>query len=169
MTEKKAAKGQATLRGRFKPGQVVTLVRVAGAHTLRHEGGEEVDRKKVDKDGEVSFSGLEVDGRYMAVGTLDGHPLEVRLRGRAADDDAGQAPVAGDRVRLGLAGAGGYLDELEAPIGSRPSAGDEQPRPTERVVADDADRPRLGVGGSAGFLDEHDLPISYRPTAGDTE
>jgi len=168
--EKSTAKGQATLRGRFPAGTVVGLVRAAGAHTLRSEGGEEVDRKKVSADGEVKFTGLDIDGRYFAVGLVDGHPLEVRLRGRVADDDAGllaQPPVGPDRVRLGLAGAGGFADELDAPIGSRPTAADEQPQPTERVVADDADRPRLGVGGSAGFLDEHELPISYRPSAGD--
>lgn len=108
------ASGQVTLRGRFRAGTVVSLVQVAGEHVLRSEGGKEVDRKKVDDDGCVQFTGLDIDGRYFAEGLADGHPLSVRLRARAADDDAGllaQAPIGYERSRVGVGGTGGFADE----------------------------------------------------------
>lgn len=105
------AKGSATLRGRFSPGTVVRLVEVDDGSVLRAEGGREIDRKKVDKDGTVSFkSGVEDGGHYFIVGQQNGFPLEVRIRGNA-DEDGGalpQAPVQGDRVKLS---DGSFLDE----------------------------------------------------------
>jgi hypothetical protein len=99
-------KGQVTLRGRFSKGSVVTLTKVAGEHTLRPQGGEDVATKTVEeKDGAsfVQFTGVEEGARYIVHGINDGSPLEVRARGRAADDDSevlAQAPVQPDRVRL---------------------------------------------------------------------
>ena len=59
---RKQSGGQVTLRGRFAPGDVVTLVKVAGPHVLRSEGGEEIETKEVEEQedqprvGCVSFS-----------------------------------------------------------------------------------------------------------------
>jgi hypothetical protein len=95
---------QVTLRGRYSPGTVVQLVKVAGAHVLRTAPGDEVvEEKKVGKDGAVQFSkGVEKDGRYFVRGYQDGFPLEVRVRGRAEADDSevlAQDPVGYDEVR----------------------------------------------------------------------
>lgn len=104
------AAGQVTLRGRFSPGDVVKLTRVAGEHVLRPEGGEEIEVQSVgeEKDaprvGFVRFSkGVEVGARYFVHGLHEGTPLEVRVRGRAKDDPEevlSQAPILPDRVRL---------------------------------------------------------------------
>jgi len=106
------AAGQITLRGRFSPGTQVRLVRVDGEHTLRSEGGQEVDSKTVDKDGCVSFtSKVDVGARYFIVGQHEGRPLEVRARGRAKDDPSEvleNAPVPRDRMKLA---DGSYVDE----------------------------------------------------------
>lgn len=110
------AKGSITLRGRFSPGSTVRLVKVDGPHTLRPGPGDEtVDTQKVDDDGTLKFSkSVDVDGRYFAVGQVNGQPVEVRLRGRTDDDPghlAGYEPVGPDRTRLGVAGSGGWSDE----------------------------------------------------------
>lgn len=98
------AAGQITLRGRFSPGSQVRLVRVDGEHTLRAEGGEEVDAKKVGDDGSVTFSkGVEVNARYFIVGQHRGEHIEVRARGRAKDDPSEvleNAPLPPERVKL---------------------------------------------------------------------
>jgi hypothetical protein len=96
--------GQVTLSGRFPVGARVELVRVAGAHVLRSEGGKVVDSGTVDENGQVRFSkGVEVGARYFIRGYRAGVPLEVRVRGNKASEDTGlaQAPVGPDRVRLG--------------------------------------------------------------------
>lgn len=100
--------GQVTLRGRFSAGTVVRLVRVAHEGVLRAEGGEEVDVQTAEKDengvASVSFkSGVDEGARYIATGISDGAPLDVRVRGRAADDPSEvleQPPIMADRVRL---------------------------------------------------------------------
>jgi hypothetical protein len=82
--------GQVTLRGRFSPGgDVVTLVKVAGPHVLRSEGGEEIETQTVteEKDaprvGYVRFSkGVEVGARYFIRGLTGGSPLEIRVTGK---------------------------------------------------------------------------------------
>jgi hypothetical protein len=96
------ASGQARLAGRFPPGSVVRLVKVASEAALRSEGGEPVDEQTVGDDGVVTFSrGVDVGGRYFAVGLVAGTPLEVRLRGNVGEDAVnGQAPVSPDRTRL---------------------------------------------------------------------
>ena len=125
--------GQVTLRGRFAPGDVVRLVKVAGPHTLRGEGGEEIDTQDVQEDednprvGFVQFKGLEPGERYLVCGHTSGSYLEVRVTGREADDDQeafDQAPVGPDRVRLG---DGSYLDELPEKI----DAGDVSVAPAD--------------------------------------
>jgi hypothetical protein len=99
-------KGQVTLRGRFSKGSVVTLTKVAGEHTLRPQGGEDIATKTVEeKDGVsfVQFTGVEEGARYFVHGINDGFPLEVRARGRSAEEDSevlAQAPVQPDRARL---------------------------------------------------------------------
>jgi hypothetical protein len=100
--------GQVTLRGRFSAGTVVRLVRVAHEGVLRAEGGEEVDVQTAEKDengvASVSFkSGVDEGARYIATGISDGRPLDVRVRGRSADDPSEileQPPIQPDRVRL---------------------------------------------------------------------
>lgn len=111
-----ATKGSITLRGRFSPDSSVRLVKVDGPHVLRPGPGDEtVDTQKVDKDGTLKFSkGVDVDGRYFAVGQVNGQPVEVRLRGRNDDDPghlAGYEPVGPERARLGVGGSGGWADE----------------------------------------------------------
>lgn len=113
-----SSKGQVTLRGRFSPGDVVTLVRVAGPHVLRSEGGEEIETQTVteEKDaprvGYVRFSkGVEVGARYFIRGLTSGVPLEIRVTGRDGDDPSEvfeQAPVMPDRQRLT---DGSFVDE----------------------------------------------------------
>ena len=91
------ASASITLRGRFRPGTEVRLVRVQSEAALRAEGGEEVGTETVDDDGCVSFSKGVKDGeRYFIVGQVDGTHLEVRARGREDESDSilGQAPPA---------------------------------------------------------------------------
>lgn len=105
-----ASSGQVTLRGRFSPGDVVTLVRVDGEHVLRSEGGEEIETQTVgeEKDvpgvGYVRFSkDVEVGARYFIRGLTDGVPIELRIRGRDKDDPSEvfeQAPIRPDRTRF---------------------------------------------------------------------
>jgi hypothetical protein len=100
--------GQVTLRGRFSAGTVVRLVRVAHEGVLRAEGGEEVDVQTAEKDengvASVSFKkGVDEGARYIATGISDGRPVDVRVRGRSADDPSEileQPPIQPDRVRL---------------------------------------------------------------------
>lgn len=106
------ASAQVVLRGRFKPGSIVRLVRVAHEGVLRSEGGEEVAVATVDDDGEVKFSrGVDEGARYLISGLIDGFPREIRARGRAKDDPdtvLEQPPVQPDRVRLS---DGSWADE----------------------------------------------------------
>lgn len=107
-----AKSGQVVLRGRFSPGTRVRLVRVDGAHVLRPgETDEVVDTATVDKDGVVSFKkGVEVEARYFVSGIQQGEPLDVRCRGRTADD-VGPLEADGirpDRVKLA---DGSFVDE----------------------------------------------------------
>jgi hypothetical protein len=101
-----ASGAHVTVRGRFSAGTRVELVRVAGAHVLRSEGGEVVDDAVVERDdagvASVRFSkGVVEGGRYFVRG-VDGGPQEVRARGRASDDpgELAQPPVMPDRTRL---------------------------------------------------------------------
>lgn len=125
--------GQVTLNGRFSPGAHVALWKVRDETALRHEGGELVDTKKVDDDGRVQFkSGVEVGARYFIVGYQDGSPLEVRARGRSADDDNGilaQPPVKPDRVRLAN---GRWADE--APKRESAPSAEVGPSPAQHQV-----------------------------------
>jgi hypothetical protein len=105
-----SSKGQVTLRGRFSPGDVVTLTKVAGPHVLRPEGGEAIETQTVteEKDaprvGYVRFSkGVEIGARYFIHGLHDGRPQEVRITGKSSDDPSEvfeQAPIMPDRMRL---------------------------------------------------------------------
>lgn len=139
------ASARVALNGRFRPGTQVRLVKVRDERALRSEGGETVGTAKVDSDGLVKFtSGVEVGARYFIVGQVDGQPLEVRARGRAADDPAEvleQAPVSTDRVRLS---DGSWLDEtperVKAPsmeVGPAPS---QQQVPAGTVQRSDTPR-----------------------------
>lgn len=119
-----ATRARVALNGRFKPGTQVRLVRVRDERALRAEGGENVGSKAVDEDGHVEFTaGVQEGARYFIVGLVDGHPLEVRARGRAAGDEAElleQPPVGNDRQRLA---DGSFLDEVP----------DRRPTPTAEV------------------------------------
>lgn len=107
-----ANSGQVTLRGRFRPGSVVALVRVQSEATLRAQGGQTIDRKKVDSEGLVRFThNVDVGGRYFVVGQVDGGHLEVRARGREVGDESellAQAPIQPERQRLS---DGSFIDE----------------------------------------------------------
>jgi hypothetical protein len=130
--------GQVTLRGRFSKGSVVTLTKVADESVQRPQGGEDVETKTVsDKDGAtfVQFTkGVEVGARYIVHGINDGFPLQVRARGRAADDDSevlSQPPVAPDRVRT----ASGWVDEQ--PTKESAPKREVAPLPRQSQVPDD--------------------------------
>jgi hypothetical protein len=46
----------------------------------------------------VTFdTGVELGARYIAVGVRDRHPVEVRARGKQADDETPQPPLSPDR------------------------------------------------------------------------
>ncbi len=112
-----ASKGGAvTLRGRFKPGTLVRLVKVAHEGVLRPEGGELVAAKRVDEDGVVQFvDGVEVGGRYFISGLIDGQPVDVRARGNEpGDEDLGlvNGSVAPERQKLA---DGRFQDEVVDP------------------------------------------------------
>jgi hypothetical protein len=120
-------KGQVTLRGRFRAGSLVKLVKVAGEHVLRVEGGvEPVAEATVDASGCVRFTeGVEVGARYLVVGQVDGEPVQVRARGNTADDENSvltQAPVQPERQRL----SGGQFADEVVPQGA-PRSVPEQP------------------------------------------
>lgn len=115
-------KGQVTLRGRFRAGSLVRLVRVAGEHVLRPEGGDEIAEATVDAAGCVQFTkGVEAGARYFVVGQLDGTPLEVRCRGNVPEEEnsvLAQAPVQPERQKLS---GGKFADEV-VPHGAPRSA-----------------------------------------------
>lgn len=107
-----AKQGAVRLSGRFSPGTQVRLIKVRHEGVLRAEGGEEIDSKRVSKDGTVEFTtGVEPGARYFITGYTDGGYLEVRARGRERGDESSvleQPPVGPDRVRLS---DGSFLDE----------------------------------------------------------
>lgn len=101
-----AAKGQATLRGRFPAGATVELVKVDGPHVLRTSPSDKVvGSKTVSDEGEVQFSsGVDVGDRYFIRGYVDGVLREVRITGTAAGEESAvlsQPPVGNDEVKLG--------------------------------------------------------------------
>jgi hypothetical protein len=74
------------LSHRFDPNADVTLVQTRGVTQLRAEGGFQVDRRRADDTGSVTFDdGIEAGGYYIATGTRDRMPVEVRARGREVD------------------------------------------------------------------------------------
>jgi hypothetical protein len=126
-------KGQVTLRGRFRAGSLVKLVKVAGEHVLRAEGGvEPVAEATVDAAGCVQFTeGVEVGARYLVVGQVDGFPVEVRARGNEPDDENSvltQAPVQPERQRL----SGGQFADEVVPQGAPRSVPE---RPADELAA----------------------------------
>jgi hypothetical protein len=77
------------LYARFDPGAEITLVKVASERTLRAEGGEPIDVRRADEHGSVTFDASVVPGaRYIACGTRDRHPFDVRARGQQGAADA---------------------------------------------------------------------------------
>jgi hypothetical protein len=99
-----AAKGTATLRGRFPAGQRVELVKVKGENVLRTSPSDKVvATKTVDENGEVSFP-AEAGSRYFIRGVVNGVPREVRITGQKKGDESAvlsQPPVGNDEVKLG--------------------------------------------------------------------
>jgi hypothetical protein len=86
------------LYARFDPGAEITLVKVASERTLRAEGGEPIDVRRADEHGSVTFDASVVPGaRYIACGTRDRHPFDVRARGQQGAADAPQPPTRPDR------------------------------------------------------------------------
>lgn len=128
------ASGVVTLRGRFKPGARVRLVRVKDESVLRvGDGSELVASEVVDAEGCVRFAkGVVVGARYFVAGQVDGTPLEVRCRGNRPDEDNSlltQVPVLPERQKLA---DGRFQDEVvvagaprraeEHPVGEAPAA-----------------------------------------------
>jgi hypothetical protein len=153
--------GQVTLRGRFSEGSVVTLTRVDGEHTLRPQGGEDIETKTVEGRDGVSFvqftRGVEVGARYFIHGINDGSPLEIRARGGERDDESAvlaQPPIQPDRVRLT---DGTWSDE-------RPTK-ESAPKlattfPSQRQVADGTQQRSDTPRGSAHPVDpEREEPV----------
>jgi hypothetical protein len=160
-----ATSGQVTLRGRFRPGSVVRLVRVANEGVRRSEGGDAVDTKRVGEDGSVTFrSGVESGARYLIVGYVDGFPLEVRAVGRSEAEDTGlaQQPVGPDRVRLS---DGSWADE--APEHEGAPGGEVGPAPGLHQVSKGT---RLRSATPRGYAHpvEDDEPAPY-PAQSDVE
>lgn len=97
--------GVVICNGKFPAGSVVRLVRVVDERVLRAEGGDEVDVRVVAADGSLGFDqGIEVGGRFFAVGYALGAPLEVRCVGEdadAVDPSALQAPVQREEGAVG--------------------------------------------------------------------
>jgi len=88
--------GVAVVAGIFPPASVVVLRRVTSEAVLRPEGGEEIERRLVDENGNVGFSGLIAGERYFASGYVDGFPIDVRCRAvdsEAPDSELAQAPI----------------------------------------------------------------------------
>lgn len=147
-----SSKGRVTLRGRFKPGARVRLVKVKDESVLRAEGGELIEERSVDDDGSVQFTkGVDVGGRYFLVGQIDGHPIEVRARGNTADDEAShvlQTPVQPDRVRLS---DGSWADE--APVREDAPFGGVAPGPGQHQVPEGTVQRSDTTRGSAHPVD----------------
>lgn len=151
------AKGHVALRGRFSPGVVVALVRVDGEHVLRAAGGETVERKKVDADGCVEFE-AEPNARYFVTGIQNGFPLEVRVRGRAADEPSellGHAPVAYERKKLA---DGSWADEEPEKVDPPPFYG--APHLGQQHLDNDVIQRSNTIRGSAHPFDP-DEPVPY--------
>jgi hypothetical protein len=73
----------------FPPGERVTLTHVADESVLRPEGGEKIEERVVDANGDVGFDGLEAGERYFVSGHIAGNPTDVR----ATAVELGEAPV----------------------------------------------------------------------------
>jgi hypothetical protein len=149
-----SSKGQVTLRGRFSKGSIVTLTRVAGEHTLRPEGGEDIETKTVgEKDGvsEVKFTkGVEVGARYFIHGLEDGAPIQLRATGKKAEEDTGlaQPPIVPDRLRLA---DGSFADEAPTKESAPPAF--VGPGPGQHQVGDDVPQRSSTLRGSAHPVD----------------
>jgi nicotinate-nucleotide--dimethylbenzimidazole phosphoribosyltransferase len=81
-----AGEGVAVIAGIFPPGSVVRLTHVPDETVLRPEGGDEVERRIVDDNGNVGFADLEVGERYFASGYVSGFPVDVRVTGTDVND-----------------------------------------------------------------------------------
>lgn len=127
--------GVVTLRGRFRAGTEVRLVKVAHEGVLRSEGGQVVESKQVDDDGAVSFTdGVEVGARYFIVGRIGGELVEVRVRGNVAGEDFDQllqASVPAERQKLA---SGVWADEVRPP--GAPRQADVDPGPEQSGLRD---------------------------------
>jgi hypothetical protein len=161
------AKGQVTLRGRFSPGTVVALVKVRDETVLRAQGGKTLERKKVDKDGVVTFD-AEVGARYFITGIQDGFPVQVRARGRAADDPAEVLegnPVTYERLKLA---DGSFVDTPPDKVDAKDLPPfDASPNLDQRQIAGDVPQrsatPRgtahpVDVGESVPYRRQEDVP-----------
>ena len=91
------------IRGKYPPGSVVSLYRVASVHTLRVGADAElVAEAQADADGTVTFTdGVQLDARYIARGVADGFPLELRARAVEEEPaDALEAKITPDREQV---------------------------------------------------------------------
>lgn len=172
------ASGQVTLRGRFSKGTEVELVRVAGEHSLRSEGGEVVATKTVEEENGAPYvqftTGVERDARYFIRGLDDGRPLEVRVRGRGKDDPSevlAQPPIRPDRQRLS---DGSWSDEK--PERQKTPGAEVAPGPSQAQVPDKTPQRSATFRGSghpvdpdekAPYRSQEDVPDGT-PQASDT-
>lgn len=108
------SEAQVVVRGRFEPGAVVALVRVPDERAQRPQGGQTVDRKRVDPSGTVKFrKDVELGARYFVTGISYGVPTDVRAVGRPPDESpTAYDPITQDRRKNA---AGEWVDPERGP------------------------------------------------------
>lgn len=141
-----SAGGQVTVRGRFKVGSLVRLVK-ADSGSVLHAGSSEsvATTTVVDEDGVavVRFDeDVEVGGYYFLCGYVDGHPLNLRARGRKPGEDDSQLAQPPLEPEWQTLANGGRRN----PVGDD-HPHERHPAPAQHHVADDvpqASRTELG-------------------------
>lgn len=128
------ASARVRLNGRYGPGDVVRCYEVASERVLRPGPADRlVGSAVVDEDGRVEFEhGVRDGGRYILQGQHRGSPLEVRCRGRLADDPAVvlEVPPVGEAARRFSDGS--LVDPVPAVA---VAAAEKQEAPARRYVS----------------------------------
>jgi len=115
MATKKAGNssgGGLSLHGRFAPGSEVRLTKASGPEQMRPGPADEVvDTQTVDEDGSLTFAGTQPGERYFASGQIGGVPVNVRMTGRADDEEGFTSGYGGNPIERGKRGDGTWVDE----------------------------------------------------------